>query len=473
MVTREPKIELTFAAQRAAQAADPYPEAAVRIDRLRRLEAALLEQRGEVRAALREDLGKPEVESDLTEIYTVVSEARHARRHVAGWMRPRRVRTPLALFGTRGHVRCEPKGVALILAPWNFPVNLMLGPLASALAAGNRAILKPSELAPASAGWMADMLAQRFDSTEVALFEGQGELAAQLTQMPFDHIFFTGSPRVGKLVMQAAAQNLTPVTLELGGKSPAVVDASADLALTAERLVWGKFTNAGQTCIAPDYVLVPQAGAAQLVAELERELERAFGREEARAQSPDYGRIIHEQHFDGLLASLEQALAQGARVVTGGAQYADRAARYLPPTVLVDVPAGTRLLDEEIFGPILPIVTYAELPEALAFIRARPKPLALYAFSEDAARTEQILRSTTAGSTCVNDTLFQYSHHGLPFGGVGTSGHGKSHGEYGFRSFSNERSVLEPWLHARPARRLRPPATPGVRRLVDWTLRYL
>ncbi|ARA95172.1 aldehyde dehydrogenase family protein [Rhodothermaceae bacterium RA] len=467
----EVRVRALFEAQRQHQPQVRRTSAEERIGTLRRLREALLARRQDLHVALWADFRKPAVEVDLTEIMPVLTEIKHAVDQLPRWMAPRRVKATPPLLGTRAEVRCEPKGVSLIIAPWNYPVTLTLGPLVSAVAAGCCCVLKPSEFTPHTTAVLRELLAAVFEEREVAVVEGDATAAQALLAQPFDHVFFTGSPRVGRLVMQAAARHLASVTLELGGKSPAIVDETADVGLAAEKIAQGKFTNAGQTCIAPDYVLVHTAVHDALTAALREQVHRFYGATPAdRAASPDYPRLIHDGHWQRLAGWLEDALARGAEVVVGGRRNA--AERYLEPTVLTGVAPDDPLMTEEIFGPILPVLRFETLDEALALVNARPKPLALYVFTESEAHRERILQETSAGGTCVNDTLLHFIHPELPFGGVGHSGLGKSHGHYGFLAFSNERAVLHQKLKKAPIRLLYPPYGPRVRRLAAWVLKY-
>jgi len=449
---------------RASVAAMRVPQIGDRKKKLRALLATVMARRPEIREAMRLDFGKRPSEVDLSEIYPVVREIKHALRRLDGWARPRKVATPLPLIGTRSEIRYEPKGVVLVIAPWNFPFNLTLGPLVSALAAGNRVIVKPSELASESSACIRRIVEETFDPNEVAVVEGGSTVAEDLVSRPFDHIFFTGSSRVGRKVMAAAAGNLTSVTLELGGKSPAIVDSSADLRDAAEKIVWGKFLNAGQTCIAPDYVLVQDAIRAGLVVELSQAVEKLF-RVDGTAS------IVSEDHYRRLRRLYDEASQAGAVTVTGG-RWSDES-RWFASTVLSDVPATAKLLTEEIFGPILPVIGYGQIDDAIHYVRERPTPLALYVFSRDAQTTERVLLGTPAGGTCVNDVLVHYFHLEVPFGGAGTSGMGRAHGFFGFEAFSHARAVVRRGAGISLTRMLYPPYTRRVRALIDLAIRWL
>lgn len=465
------RIDRVFEVQRANHRAVGATTAAQRIEKLKRLLEAFYANRERMREALHADFGKPAVEADLTEVYVAVSEAKHAISHLAKWMKPKRVAPPLALATTRSEIRYEPKGVVLIVSPWNYPFTLTFGPIVAAVAAGNCICLKPSEYTPTCSRVMREMLEAIFPENELAVFEGEKEVAIELLKKPFDHIFFTGSPEIGKHVMRAAAEHLSSITLELGGKSPCIVTESADLEDAAGKVAWGKFTNNGQTCIAPDYVLVHESKHDELVAGLKRAIETFYGNtEEARKSSPDYARIVSPRHVRQLKNMLEGSVALGARVEIGGV--IDEGDRYVAPTVLTHVDLESPVMQQEIFGPLLPIVRYRSLDEALRIIHARPKPLALYLFSRDEETIERVLSQTSAGGTCINDVLLQFLNLNLPFGGVNHSGHGSSHGEYGFRAFSHERSVVR--HHRASILKLAfPPYGKLAERLVEITLRYL
>jgi aldehyde dehydrogenase (NAD+) len=436
-----------------------------RIAKLRALEKALMARRGEIRAAMFADYRKPHEETDLSEIYPILIEVRHARRHLRRWMKPRRVSPPVALLGTKSRIMHEPKGVVLIISPWNFPFNLTLAPLVSAIAAGNCAIIKPSEMTPHASACIASILGELFDPSEVAVIEGDAAVATALLRKPFDHIFFTGSPAVGKTVMRAAAEHLTSVTLELGGKSPVIVDASANLEEAALKIAWGKYLNSGQICVAPDYVLVDRRIAADFVSRLKTSVETLFSDAGSR------GGIVNDRHQQRLTRALAGARQQGATLVAGAMTDASR--NDFEPTILADVPADAQLLQDEIFGPLLPIVPYDDLDEALRVINEKEKPLALYVFSHDRSVIDRVLAETSAGGTAINDTVVHFFHTGLPFGGVGNSGMGRAHGFFGFEAFSNIRGVFEQPLRRTPLQLMYPPYNTFKRRLIDFTLRFL
>lgn len=466
------EIRRVFRAQQAYRPTVRATDARQRSAKIERLRRAMLDRREDIHAALYADFKKAPEEVDLTEIKVVTEFAAFAQKHLAQWMKPERVGTPLTFLGTQSEVRYEPKGVVLIMSPWNYPFTLTFGPLISALAAGNCAVLKPSEFTPHSSQLMREIVAERFDEREVTLFEGDKTVAQALLQQPFDHIYFTGSPEVGQIVMKAAAEHLASVTLELGGKSPAVIDATADVEDAAQKIAWGKFTNVGQTCIAPDYVLVQDTVHDDLVAALQHNLRTFYGATAAdRRSTPDYARIVHDKHYERLQRLYTDALERGAAVPTGGEADADD--RYLAPTLLTDVPDEAAVMQEEIFGPLLPILRYRTLDDAIDRINRQPNPLALYLFTERPATEEAILSRTTAGSTCINETLVHFFNPNLPFGGAGYSGIGKGHGHFGFKEFSNERAVLRRKVGSAIIKQLYPPYGSRTRKLIDWLVRYL
>ncbi|MBD0711512.1 MULTISPECIES: aldehyde dehydrogenase family protein [unclassified Streptomyces] len=418
---------------------------------LRALRRLLTEQQETFAAALHADLGKSATEAYTTEIGFTLNEIDHTLRHLRRWLRPRRVPVPMALQPARARTIREPLGTVLVISPWNYPLQLALAPLVGALAAGNTAVLKPSELAPATSAALAHWLPRFLDPTAVAVVEGAVPETTALLEQRFDHIFYTGNGTVGRIVMAAAARHLTPVTLELGGKSPAVVEPGADLATAARRIVWGKFMNAGQTCVAPDYVLAVGAAADAIEPHLTAAIREMYGSDPAH--SPDYGRIVHERHFDRLTALLGDG-----RIVTGGDH--DRADRYLAPTVLADVDPDAPVMSAEIFGPILPVVRVPDLDAALAFITARDKPLALYAFTASARSKRRIAAETSSGALAFGVPNAHLAVPGMPFGGVGESGVGGYHGRHSLDTFSHTKAVLDKPLRADTLRLAYPPFTP-------------
>lgn len=435
-----------------------------RRDALRRLAAALEKHEDALLAALYDDLRKPTHEACSSETGFVLSEVRHALRHLHTWMHPRRCSSPLIAWPARSVVQPEPLGVALIIGPWNYPVQLLLTPLVGALAAGNCAVLKTSEHAPTCATAITDLVRATFPAEHVTVVNGGAGEAQCLLRERFDKIFFTGSTRIGRQVMAAAAHHLTPVTLELGGKSPCIVCADAPVELTARRIAWGKFMNCGQTCTAPDFVVADRRICAALVEALTRTLHQFYG--SAPRQSPDYGRIINRGHFERLIALLDRGTT-----ATGGDH--DTADLYIAPTVLTDVPWDAPVMQEEIFGPILPVIAFDDVEDVLQRLRERPTPLALYVFTQDRRVEARILAAVRSGGVCVNDTLCHMLGKELPFGGLGDSGMGACHGRAGFDSFSHQRSVMRRSFAFDSSLRCPPPrlSLSALRRAMRWLLR--
>lgn len=411
-----------------------------RIKLLKKLKVAIeVTFRDKILEALKSDLNKPKVEAELTEVYPIISEIKFAKSNLRQWMRKQKVDTPISMLGSSSYYIYEPKGVCLIISPWNFPFNLTFGPLVSAIAAGNSVIIKPSEMTPNSSALMSEIVRTVFDDNEVALVEGEVETSKKLLQLPFNHIFFTGSPNVGKIVMSAAAKHLASVTLELGGKSPTVIDSTANIDKAAKRIVWGKFMNAGQICVSPDYVLIDESIKEQFIIACKKWIEHYFSKQPETSNS--YARIVTQKHFERLQSHLENAKSLNANLDIGGDVEANL--KYIAPTIVSGVSDEASLLNEEIFGPILPIVTYKTLDEAITYINSKERPLALYIYSNSKRNTKKIIRNTRAGGTCINTNVIHYANHNLPFGGVNNSGIGKSHGFYGFKAFSNQRAVVK------------------------------
>ncbi len=436
------RLHRLFDIQRAAFAKEMSPSRAVRDDRLRRLNELATRHAAAFVEAIAKDFGtRPAFETLVAEVDAVAIAVRHARRHLRSWMRPRRVATAPAFWPGSGRIVRQPLGVVGIISPWNYPLYLCAGPLVEVLAAGNRALIKPSEVVPAVSELLRKAVAELFAEEEVAVVTGGPDVAQELAALPLDHLLFTGSTAVGRLVAQAAARNLTPVTLELGGKSPVIVDASADFGRAVPRITWGKLFNAGQTCIAPDYALVPGARLDEFAAEVRRTAARFYP---APAADPAYTSIVNDRHFTRLTGLLEDARGRGARVVEVAPEGsgADAASRKIPPTLVLGADASMRVMQEEIFGPILPVVGYEALDDALRFVNGGGRPLALYWFGTDRARRDEVLARTISGGVTVNDCMLHIVQGNLPFGGVGPSGTGAYHGEHGFRRFSHERAVF-------------------------------
>lgn len=410
-----------------------------RVQALKRLEKAILSYEERLCQALKEDLGKSRAESYMCEVGLTLSELRYVKKHVFAWSRDRRVHTPLAQFHAKSFTVQEPYGVVLIMSPWNYPVLLTLEPLIGALAAGNCCIVKPSAYAPATSKVLAHMLGEVFAEEYVAVVEGGRQENQELLDQKFDHIFFTGGVRVGKTVMEKASAHLTPVTLELGGKSPCIVDHTANLKLTARRLVFGKYLNCGQTCVAPDYVLAERSIKDELLACIRQEIIKQYG--EKPLENPDYGKMVNRKHFKRVLGLIDQN-----KLVWGGES--DEAALRIAPTVLDGVTEKDPVMQEEIFGPVLPVLTVADMKEASAFVRRHPRPLALYLFTKDQRTKDHFLKSVPFGGGCVNDTIIHLATSHMGFGGVGDSGMGSYHGKKSFETFSHEKSIVKKytWL---------------------------
>jgi aldehyde dehydrogenase (NAD+) len=432
-------IERVFHLQQENRARLAGTTSAQRIAKLDHLQEAIDQRSFELSEAVRADLRKPPTEVLMTEVFPVTTEIRHACRNLQQWLQPIPLPTPLVFFGARSEVRYQPKGASLILSPWNFPFQLAVGPVVSAVAAGSTVILKPSEISPHTSRFVEKLLSAVFPEEEVAVFQGDAVVAERLLGLPFDHVFFTGSPEVGKKVMAAAAQHLASVTLELGGKCPALLTPSADVKQAARKIAWGKFVNAGQSCLAPDYVLLPQAAVSTFVEWTRSFVAKRYGTLESAEASPDYGCIISERHWERLKRLVDSACAAGARLEMGG-RFSE--GRFVSPTVLTNVPLDAPVMQEEIFGPVLPVLGYQSLDEALAVVNQRPNPLALYIFSTDDDSIERILAGTRAGGSLVNDVVVHFANLALPFGGAGFSGIGRAHGYAGFQAFSHERSVM-------------------------------
>jgi coniferyl-aldehyde dehydrogenase len=435
-------IRRLFDAQRDAYADQRYPSLALRRDRLERLAALTEDHERDIVDAIAGDFGaRPAQETRLAELFVIAAGIRHTRRNLGRWMAPERVTTPLYLWPGKSRILRQPLGVVGVISPWNYPVQLALLPALAALAAGNRVMLKPSELTPRTSALLDRIVAQRFAEDEFTVVTGGPEVGDAFSRLPFDHLFFTGSTAVGRKIALAAASNLTPVTLELGGKSPVLIHADADLQAAAPRLVTGKLLNAGQTCIAPDYALVPASRVNAWAAAIR---DSAASLYPSFRDNPDYSSIVNDAHYRRLVALIDDAVQKGARAIAldPGAPSSGTPIRKLAPTILVGVNDGMAVMKEEIFGPVLPIEAYDSLDQAIAKINARPKPLSLYMFGGDAAARRRVLERTAAGGVTIDDTLWHFSNENLPFGGIGASGIGAYHGERGFLTFSHQKAVF-------------------------------
>jgi coniferyl-aldehyde dehydrogenase len=457
--------------QRAAFATNINPDRATRLDGLERLERVIVRNADRFCSVISEDYGgRPELMTVLTEIVTTRAAIRHARRHLRRWMRPRSVGVRWVFRPGRARIVNQPVGVVGIMGSWNFPLQLAISPLVGALAAGNRAMVKPSEVTPRFAEALKLGIAELFHEEEVVVVTGGADVGPAFASLPFDHLFFTGSTAVGRLIAEAAAKNLTPVTLELGGKSPALIDVSANLAMTAERLAYGKLLNAGQICIAPDYALVPRTMMIAFVDAMRVSVARQYP---SITGNPDYASIVNDRHFERLRGLIRDAQTKGAEIVplTPDERLPDGGRRILPPTVILNATDNMAVMCEEIFGPVLPVIAYDTRDEAIGFINRRDRPLALYWFGADAGARDTVLVKTISGGVTINDTMMHFAQDALPFGGIGPSGIGQYHGEYGYRALSKEKPIFTQSRFASSSL-LHPPYGPFTRRLVKFLGRF-
>jgi aldehyde dehydrogenase (NAD+) len=430
-------VSTILAKQRDFFATGTTRDVQFRIQQLRLLSQVIKQNENQLFQALKTDLNKPEFEAYASEIVMVLEEINYALKQIKSWTKPQKVATGLTQFLAANYIYTEPLGVVLIIGPWNYPFLLTLSPLVNAIAAGNCAIIKPSEIAPHTSQVIAKIITEQFHPGFISVVEGGIETNQALLAEKFDHIFFTGSTNVGRIVLEAAAKHLTPVTLELGGKSPCLVDRECDLNLAAKSIVWGKFLNAGQTCVAPDYLMIPKASKLELIKLISNAVQEFYGADPQL--SPDYARIINDEQFARLVELLNEGRTE-AEIVIGG--QIDPAQRYIAPTVIDRVSPQSKIMTDEIFGPILPILEYEDLSDAIAFIQSRPKPLALYFFSTNRNHQARVIREISFGGGCINDTISHIIYPALPFGGVGDSGMGSYHGKAGFDTFSHRKSIM-------------------------------
>jgi aldehyde dehydrogenase (NAD+) len=463
------KIDTVFAQQKDYALELRKSDYRQRLAVLKRFETAFRGALDRIHESAAADFGKPGAEVDLAEIMPVLTELKHVRKHLKEWMKPEPVKVTISMLGTKSKIVKEPKGVTLVVSPWNYPFNLTFGPMMWAIAAGNTVIIKPSEMTPKMSEVIGQIVKEALRPEEVSMFEGEADVASYLTNLPFDHIFFTGSPAVGKHVMAAAAKNLTSVTLELGGKSPVIVDKSANLKKASKSIGWGKFNNNGQTCIAPDYIYVHESIKDKFVAEMTATIKSQYGLGADAGANSDYCRVVNAGHHGRITRLLDDAKAKGGVVLTGGEVATE--SQFIAPTLIEGMSDDSAIMQEEIFGPLLPIITYSDINEVISYINAKPKPLALYIYSKDNKLTDKVIRETSAGDTCVNQTVMHFLHPNLPFGGVNNSGIGKSGGVWGFRAFTHERSVLVD-KHSSLSM-FYPPYTPGVRKVIKATMKML
>ena len=457
-----------FTRQKENQFNDELVEPSSRKARLKKFLKVFLKNRIKIQEALYQDYKKHPFEVDMTEFYPVSSEIKFALKNLRRWTGRHRVSTPPAYLGSSSWIKYEPKGVVLIISPWNFPINLTFSPLVSAVAAGNTVIIKPSEHTPHASALMKEIITETFSEDQVALIEGGVETSTHLLSLPFNHIFFTGAPKIGKIVMEAAAKNLTSVTLELGGKSPTIVDDSADIKLAAQRIAWTKFINLGQVCLAPDYIYVHSKVKNEFTKAIKSKL-AAFYSENA-INEPSYARLVNQRHFDRVKNYIDDAIKKGAQIVSGAKYEADK--NYIAPTLLSNVSVDSAIMNNEIFGPALPLFEYDDILEIIKEINNREKPLALYIYSKNKKNINYILKNTRAGGTCINHSAIHFNNHNLPFGGSNNSGIGKSHGWWGFQEFSNARAILKQNV-PNALDLLVPPYNAFKQKIINFTIKYL
>jgi coniferyl-aldehyde dehydrogenase len=474
----EPRLSMqtVLERQKAANLRDGPPSLELRLDRLNRCIRILVDNAESIAEALNQDFGnRPKEATGVTDIAGSIGPLKHAREHLKTWMKPeKRTPTPaiLGLFGAKAEVRYQPKGVVGVISPWNFPINLTFAPLAGILAAGNRAMIKPSEFTPATSELMARMFASAFSEEEIAVFTGGPDVGQAFAGLAFDHLIFTGATSVGRHVMRAAAENLVPVTLELGGKSPVILSESADIRTAADRIMAGKTLNAGQICLAPDYVLAPEPRMAEFVEAAKASVARMFP---TIRDNPDYTAVIADRHYDRIRGYIDDARAKGAEIVEinpAGEDFSQQEHRKIPPTLILNPTDDMTVMQEEIFGPVLPVKGYSTMDEAIGYVNSHDRPLGLYYFGANAAEQERVMSATTAGGVTINDVIFHVAQENLPFGGVGPSGMGSYHGVDGFREFSHRKSVYtQIKKDIGPMQMLRPPYGEGIRKYLAGQLK--
>ncbi len=458
-------LQVIFEALQANEQVLSETSVAERQRKLRKLERTLLSWRPRIKQALYKDFGKTSAGIDMIDLFPTLSGSRHARRNLRSWAARKGVATPLAFIGARSSIRYEAKGLSLIISPWNYPINLSITPLISAVAAGCPVIIKPSELTPHASQLMRDMLAEIFPQNEVFVAIGGVEAATELLAKPFRHIYYTGSSRVGKIVMTAAAKHLTSVTLELGGKSPTIVDKTASIAQAVRRITQSKWSNAGQTCIAPDYILVHESVAPKFIEQIKNTVSSYFPQNE---KDNDYTGIVNTDHMGRLNNYIDDAVQRGARVWASG----KHTSTHIPPTILTNVSIDALVMQEEIFGPILPIIEYREVDEVLQIINSLPRPLSMSVFGKDKRVRKRLIEESRAGNTCINHSAIHFYNHNLPFGGINNSGIGKGHGYEGFKAFSNARSIFHQiWFYS-PHEWIHVPYTSLKRKFIDIILKW-
>jgi aldehyde dehydrogenase (NAD+) len=433
-------INTVFDAQQKNKYSLRLSTATERIDKLHLLKSTIIEYEEEIYAALQTDLRKSKFEAAVTELIFTYSEIDFAIKNLRSWIGPKYAGKNIASLLAKNRIYYEPKGVCLIISPWNYPFQLMMSPLTSAIAAGNCVILKPSEFSSATSAVITKIIRKAFHKDEIACFEGDESVSKALLELPFDHIFFTGSTAVGKIVMKAAAEHLTSVTLELGGKSPVIIDQTAKIKNAATKIAWGKLINAGQTCIAPDYVFVHESKIEEFISFYKSAAQDMFLNKNGQANESTYAKIINLRHFDRLTALIKDAVNKGAEIAWGGDSVI--LDHTINPTILSNVDLDSKIMQEEIFGPVLPVISYTNIDTPLRIINEKSKPLAMYIFSESNSNIKHLLKSTSSGGACINDVLIHISNPNLPFGGINESGTGSCHGLFGFKTFSHERAVV-------------------------------
>lgn len=463
------EIQQVFNAQRRYASVIALTDYKQRIEKLKKLQSYILAHQEEIQRAMYDDFRKPTAEVMLGEVYSITSEIKFACKHLKHWMQPQRLSTPLGMIGTSNYIKHEPKGNVLIISPWNYPLSLAVKPLISAIAAGNVAILKPSEMTPNTSKFIKTMIGELFDENEVAVFEGDAAVATELLKLPFNHIFFTGAPAIGKVVMRAAAEHLASVTLELGGKSPNIIDETADVKKVAAMTAWSKCLNNGQTCIAADYVMIHESKKEDFVNAYRDVVKQMYDADGKGVENSDsYARIVNHRHFNRIKSYLDDAVGKGAKIEVGGATLADQ--NFIEPTLLTNVNDGMKVMQDEIFGPVLPVLTYRDKEEVIAYVNSKEKPLALYIHSKNKQNIDYFLSNTSAGDTVINDLMLQFSNAEIPFGGVNNSGIGKSNGFFGFQEMSNLRGVTQRQFGT--MKFIYPPYTEQVKKLIDMFVKY-
>ena len=442
--------------------------ARTRIKKLKKLKKIILKNRVRIKEALKKDFKKNPSEVDLTEIFPIVSEINFTVNNLRKWMKDEYVRTPLTLLGSKSFIRYEAKGVVLIITPWNFPINLSFISLINALSAGNSILIKPSEITSETSYVIKDIIEETFDEKEVSVVLGGVDLAKEILKLKFNHILFIGSPTIGSEVMKSASVHLSSVTLELGGKSPTVIDKNCDLKKAAKRVVWAKLINNGQVCIAPDYVLIHEDIKNKFVKYVINSIKKLYGDNTNNSQS--YCRIVNNNHFKRLKNLIDDSLKNNSKILYGG--NTDSNENYIEPTLIENIDKDSKIFNEEIFGPILPIFTFKKIDEAITFINKKNKPLALYIFSSDNKNINKVLEETSSGGVCINHNTLHYSNYNLPFGGIGNSGFGRCHGEFGFKELSNKKSIFKQFLPFSPTDILMPPYNSFKQKIINLIIKY-